>query len=304
MLPRQSLNLSESASANGATASLSRPPEAQGLTISTRRAFGPLRVFRGLLWAEWYAHSKLLLGFLAVWLVGVWVLPIAAHPGWILSLGLLYAFLAGPAYGGGDVMEGCEEFTFALPVTRSARYLARLAVGAGALLLLTALDLLALGLDLSTALTRLYINTGLIRPLPVLRPGLLYGLVLAFPWAVFACSFALSAVTHSRFLVFTAWFWGGLSALAALHLGLRYEELMWNQMNGYFSCPALLILGVAEVWAGHRFYRRKQIGQCAGRFSLPHGWWAWVLLLVSGLALALFLIGALARQLPKFIMPG
>jgi hypothetical protein len=274
------------------------------LMIATRRSFGRLSVFKGLLWAEWYAHSKLLLGFLAAWLVGVWVLPIAAHPGWILSLGLLCAFFAGPVCGGGDVMAGCEEFTFALPVTRSGRYLARLTVGAGVLLLLTALDMLALGLDLSTALARVYINTGLIKPLPVLKPGLLYGLVLAFPWAAFACSFAASAVTHSRFLVFTAWFWGGLSALAALHLSLQYEEFMWRQMNGYFACPTLMILGVAELWAGHRFYRRKEIGHHAGRFSLPHGWWAWLILLSSGLALALFLIAALAKQLPKFIVPG
>ena len=304
MLPQQSLNLSESGTREKTAASLLGAPEVPGLLVSAHASFGRLSVLKGLFWAEWYAHSKLLLGFLAVWLVGVWVLPIAAHPGWILSLGLLYAFLAGPSYGGGDVMEGCEEFTLALPVTRSARYLARLAVGAGGLLLLTTLDMLALGLDLSTALARLYINTGLIRPLPVLKPGLLYGLVLTFPWAVFAGSFALSAVTHSRFLVFTAWFWGGLSALVTLHLSLQYEEFMWNQMNGYCACPALLVLGVVELWAGHRLYRRKEIGPHAGRFSLPHGWWAWGILLVGGLALALFLIAALARQLPKFIVPG
>ena len=303
MPPEQSLNLSGSRSAG--TASTRLPPsEAPGLTISARKEFGRLRVFEGLLWAEWYAHSRLLLGFLILWLVGVWVLPLLAHPGWILSLGFLYALLAGPAYGGGDVMEGCEEFTFALPVTRSARYLARLAVGGGALLLLTALDLLALGLNLSTALARLYLDTGLIKPLPVLKPGLLYGLVLAFPWAVFAFSYALSAVTHSRFLVVTAWFWGGLSALAALHFSLQYEEFMWNQMNGFFSCPVLLALGGAELWIGHQLYRRKETGHYAGRFNLPQGWWVWLLLLVGGLATALFLITALARQLPKFIGPG
>jgi hypothetical protein len=274
------------------------------MTVTDTRALGRWQVVKRLLWAEWYAHSRLLLGFLVAWLLGVWLLPVAAHPGWILLLGLFYALLAGPAYGGDDVIEGCEEFTFALPITRSARYLARLAVGGGVLLLLTALDLLALGIDLSTALARLYINTGLIKPLPTLKPGLLYGLVLAFPWAVFAGAFAMSAATHSRFLVFTAWSWGGLSALVALHLSLNWEEFIWGEMNGYFSCPALLGLGAAELWGGHRAYRRKEVGLYTGRFSLPQGWWAWLILFVAGLALALFLIAALAKQFPKFIVPG
>src|SRR5690606_24658599 len=54
----------------------------------------------GLLWAEWFAHRRLLVIFLAVWLVGVWVPPLFTHPGWILVLGPLYAFVAGPVYGG------------------------------------------------------------------------------------------------------------------------------------------------------------------------------------------------------------
>src|ERR1051325_5659325 len=83
------------------------------------------RAWRGLLWSEWFAHSQLLLIFLAVWLVAVWTLPLFTHPGWVLILGALYAIMAGPIYGGGDVLEGCEEFTFALPPTRAERYFSR-----------------------------------------------------------------------------------------------------------------------------------------------------------------------------------
>src|SRR5262245_12573713 len=82
----------------------------------------PRAVWRGLLWAEWFAHSQLLLVFRGVWLVGVWTLPFFANPGWILLLGPLYALMAGPLYGGGDLLEGCEEFTFALPPTRYERF--------------------------------------------------------------------------------------------------------------------------------------------------------------------------------------
>src|SRR5437867_5838888 len=88
----------------------SGPPE-----IESAKPYARLRILKGLLWAEWYAHSKLVLSFLTLWLVCVWVLPIFAHPGWILLLGFIFAFIGGPLYGGGDVIEGCEEFTFSLP---------------------------------------------------------------------------------------------------------------------------------------------------------------------------------------------
>src|SRR5207244_2101244 len=177
---------------------------------ASQLTIGKLRVLRGLLWAEWFAHSQLLLSFLVLWLLCVWVMPVLAHPGFILLLGGIYALLAGSIYGGQDVVHGCEEFSFALPATRSERYLARLAVGGGTLLFFTVLDLLALGIDLPQVLARLYVNTGLVKPMPVLKPHLLYGLVLAMPFAIFAFSFALSAASHSRTLIFTAWLWSGV----------------------------------------------------------------------------------------------
>ena len=61
-----------------------------------------LKALHGLLWCEWFAHSKLLLFFLAAWLLCVWVTPLFVHPGWILLFGLLYAVIAGPAHGGSD----------------------------------------------------------------------------------------------------------------------------------------------------------------------------------------------------------
>jgi hypothetical protein len=204
-----------------------------------------LSVFKGLLWTEWYSHSKLLLSFLALWLACVWVLPAFAHPGWILLIGVVYAFLAGPLYGGGDVIEGCEEFTFRFPRRAGTLGAADNERGCASS---TVLNLLSLGLDLSPALARLYIRTGLIQPLPVLRSGWLYGLVFAIPFAVFSFSFSLSAVVHSRFLILTAWLWGGLCALAVLYLGLLYEDVVWKEMNGFFSCPFLMILGSSVLW--------------------------------------------------------
>src|SRR5207244_6676046 len=93
---------------------------------STRDKF---KAIHGLLWCEWYAHSKLLLFFLAAWLACVWVLPLCANPAWILLFGALYALVAGPVYGGSDTIYGCEEFTFSLSPKRGERYFALVAVG-------------------------------------------------------------------------------------------------------------------------------------------------------------------------------
>jgi hypothetical protein len=257
------------------------------------------KAIHGLLWCEWYAHSKLLLFFLAAWLACVWVLPLYANPAWILLFGALFALVAGPIYGGSDTIDGCEEFTFALPPTRGERYLTRLAVGGGALLLFTALDLLALGLDLPQILAKLYVDTGLIRPRPVFESGLLSGLMVALPFAVFAFSFVLSAVAHSRALVLTAWFWAALLSLVALQLGFWYEELVWDKLNGFFSCPLLALLATASLCGGHRAYARKEIGHHTAPITLPARWWLWIVLFLAGVLLALTLTSSLAKHYPR-----
>jgi len=258
------------------------------------------RAFQGLLWCEWFAHSKLLLFFLAAWLGCVWVLPLYTNPSWILLFGGLYAIVAGPIYGGSDTIEGCEEFIFALPPTRGERYLARLVVGGGTCLLFTTLDLLALGLDLPQILAKLYVNSGLIRPWPVFKSGLLYGLVAVVPFTVFALSFVISAVTRSRTLVVTAWFWAVLLALAALQLGFWYEDFVWDNLNGFYSCPLLLLLAMASLWGGYRAYARKEIGHHTAPIAIPARWWMWMILFVLGLLLALTLASSLAKHYPSF----
>lgn len=280
----------------------SKPVSASVDAATTERAalFAGSSAWRGLLWAEWFAHSKLLLLLLGLWLAGVWLLPLFAHPGWILVLGGFYALLAGPAYGGGDVLEGCEEFSFALPASRSSRYLARAALGGGTLLVLTAMNLLALGLDLPQVLARFYVDTGIIKALPVLKPGLLYGLVAALPFAVFAFAFAFSANTHSRLMVLTSWFWAALAALLLVQLGFWYEKLLWDSLTGFFSCPLLVVAGLAALWSGFRIYQRKEIGPASAPFSLPAKFWLWLAVFIIGVCAALALISSLARHYPDF----
>ncbi len=275
------------------------PATSQPVAASARKPLG--RVWRGLLWSEWFAHSQLLLIFLAVWLLAVWTLPLFTHPGWVLILGPLYAMMAGPIYGGGDILEGCEEFTFALPPTRGERYGSRLLVGLGTLLILCFMNVAALGLDLPQILARLYVQAGLIKPLPQIKPGLLYGLVVALPVALFAFAFTLSSITHSRSLILLSWFWGTIGALALLQIGFWYEELVWEKLNGYFACPLLFLASVAVLLVGWWLFRRKEIGKCAAPLVLPGLWWLWTLLFALGLGLAIALVTSLVRHLPQFV---
>jgi len=261
----------------------------------------PWRAFRALLWCEWFAHSQMLLSFFVVWLALVWLLPLWTHSGWILFVAAAYALVAGPIYGGGDTLEGCEEFSFSFPATRAERYLARLTVAGGALLLLTVLDLLALGLDLPQFLARFYLEAGLLKPLPVLKPRLLYGLVLAFPFAVFAFSFALAAISHSRMLILTAWFWSFLAAMGLTYLSFRSEAMAWGELNGFYSAPVLMLAGIIALSGGYRAYIVKEIGYHDRPLVLPPRFWLWLLILAIGVALGIILVSLLVKEYPQLL---
>lgn len=257
--------------------------------------------WRGLFWCEWFSQSRLLLAFSLIWLVCVWILPLFANPGWILLLSAGYALLAGPAFGGGDTIEGCEEFSLSLPPSRGQRFLARFAVGGGTVCLFTVLDMLVLGLDLPQALARVYIDAGLIQPLPNLNPGFLYGLVAVIPISIFSFAFVLSAIARNRTLVFTAWFWAGLITLFNLRISLLLEESIWNDWNGYIACPVLVAAFTVAVACGFRLYLRKEIGPGVTPAALPNHWWVWIVIVSVGIALALFLLTSLVNEFSRLL---
>ena len=276
------------------TTAEAKKPELKVLTFDDAAAreiqsWGRIKSLRGQLWCEWYAHSRFLLTCVALWLVGIWVLPLYAGPAGILLFSGVYALWAGPLFGGSDTIDACEEFSFALPPTRRERYLTRLLVGGGGLLFFTGVDLLALGLDLQQILAKIYVQAGLVQPRPVLNTGLLYGLVLTLPLAVFAVSFALSAITHSRRLVLTASFWAVLVSLGALRAGFWCEDFLWGTLNGYLACPLLAALAMAVLWAGAAAYNCKEVGPQSAPVTLPSRWWFWSGLLLVALFLAIAL---------------
>ncbi len=269
---------------------------ASGVTASPQWS-----VFKGLLWSEWFAHSKMLLVFLVLWLLGVWMIPFIAHPGWILVIGLGYALLAGPAYGGTDAIEGCEEFTLSLPATRIERYLARMVLGLGTLMMFVGLDFVVLGLDWTATVHRVFINAGIVEASPDLKPGLLYGLAIGLPFFIFAFSYSLACVARVRFLILTSWFWSALLALGVLYGGLKYEEVMWQEPSGYFCTSLFFVGGFASLWTGFRLYQKKEIGHYGSPITLPQWWWAWLLSIVVGVAIAAVLLSLILQRFPSLL---
>lgn len=254
---------------------------------------------KGLVWAEWFAHSRLLLVFLLLWIGSAWIVPLFLHPGWIMVISFLYALIAGPAYGGSDAVDDCEEFTFALPATRSDRYLARLVVSGATLLMFVVLDILVLGMDWQSTLKRLFLDTGLMVPSPELKPGLLYGLVLALPFNIFCVAYVVSSVVRRRFILFSSWFWSLVFSLGLLYVGVISEEWVWQEMNGFFSFPILVFSSFVVLIIGHHLYCHKEVGHYGAPISLPPGFLAWLVLWLVALVLLVLMAGSLMKRFPQ-----
>jgi hypothetical protein len=140
------------------------------------------------------------------------------------------------------------------------------------------------------------VESGLIRPWPVFKSGLLYGLVLVLPLTVFAFSFVISAITHSRAILLSAALWSILISLTALRLCFWYEELVWGNLNGLFSCPVLALLSAAVLWGGYLACQRKEIGHHAAPITIPARWWLWIILFIAGLVMTMTLTASLAKH--------
>ena len=237
------------------------------------QALGDFGFWRGLVWGEWFAHSRLLLGFLAAWLVAIWMLPKVAHPLWILALAGAVAVIVGPAFGGSDVMGGCEEFSFSQPATRKQRFDARLVVAMGCLLTFTGMNMVALSPVLPDLILSFFVSTG-IAAVELRRPELLYGVVLAVPCAALAVGFSVAALATTRAVAYTAWVWGALSALTGLRAGLSLEDYFWDRLNGRVTVPLLTVMAVVTLGIARRLYCEKEAGRASSPLRLPISGWA------------------------------
>jgi hypothetical protein len=255
-------------------------------------------VMYGLWRDEWLAYGRLITDLTALWLIGIFILELFYHPGFMLGFGVLYALIIGTVCGGAEAMAGTEEFTFALPATRSQRYLARLALGGGVLVVMQIIGLVAIASDLPQVLWGLVADSGFTEPFPRVDARFLYLLAAAFPFATFAIIFAFTAGTNGGgTATLPAWL-TGLSVTGMITaLGFIAESATWGHLNGYVSCPALLVLTALVLWIGRDDYMRKEVLSRGSHGRL----WALVIvmLLIEMLLIVLWIKPTVPFRSPK-----
>jgi hypothetical protein len=245
------------------------------------------RAWRGLLWREGLQHGGLLERAAAAWLIVVWVLALD-HPGWLFAFGALFALRAGEALGGAEAAEGVEEFAFALPPTRSERFLARLGLGLAALLGFQLAGLAAIAADAPQLLWRLVADSGLTETDRTPLTVAICLMIVVAPLAGFAVSFSWAACSRSVRSARSASVVGFLVAGTAAG-GALFLERQWYLPAGSLSVPAMVkVAVVAGAMGWWRYVRKDGIaseGAARGRIVLP------TLVLI---ALALLVLVALA----------
>lgn len=270
------MRFSDAASMNTSVTSETSPrlvdrpaaPVPAGIRTGSRRRF-----WRGLLWGEWFSHSRLILGFFVLWLAAVWLLPRVAHPLWILALSGFVAIIGGPAFGGSDVMGGCEEFSFSQPATRRQRFDARLLFAFGVLLLFTLMNVFVLYHHLADLILSFFVSAG-IAMVELRHPEMLYAVVLIAPLAALAIGFTVAALATTRAVAYTAWVWGALGSLTGLRAGLLLEDYFWERLSGRITAPLLLTMTLVTLGIARHLYSKKEAGRTSSPLRLPLSGWA------------------------------
>lgn len=252
-------------------------------------------VIRGVLWHEWLAHRALISGYAAVWIAFVWVLMVISEPIHHTVFGLLAAVAFGGRIAGAAVSEGSEEFSLALPPPRRVRYLVRLALGLGVLLILSVVGVLATMHNVPQALWGLVVESGFTEPFPAVEADRYIWAVVG-PATLFAFAFSAAAVCRTRGdliagLLFAFLIWGSVSLGGALA-----ERRLLYPGSRAFTMLLLCIVGGGVLWAGGLLYARKEgITRPAAASSRRA---ALIWLIVGMLALIVFVLVALFSSVP------
>ncbi|MFH1739520.1 MAG: hypothetical protein ABIH23_10980 [bacterium] len=240
-------------------------------------------VLKGILWKEWLTHGNMIISFFAVWLVGVWVLLLFSNSLWICVFGVIYGLTVGSALGGSEVKEGSEEFSFSLPPTRSERYLVRLALGSGSLLLFVVFGLAAVAFDLPQAIWGLFVQSGFTEPFTIVPIFGRYTLALLYPLAAFSLSFAFSGMGNSYKSASSAWSLAALLLLTVPGLGMWLSVVLFKYTMFFFYIPELLILGltVAGFRIGYRVQTRKEGISRPTSIGNRGPWWEFLVVVIA-----------------------
>jgi len=255
-------------------------------TIPDIEHTGGMNVFRGLLWRHWLAGRWVIMGGLIVLLTGGWVLMLFHHPGWIIATGSIFAAISGMVFGGADAADGSEEFAFALPPTRSQRYISGIVLGGGAVLAYCLIGTLSIVLDLPQFLWSLVVDSGFTTPFGPWTETYLYFLSIVIPLLVFACTHVCASLSQTRGAVWLSWLpAAGITGLV-VWLGCMTEDEVWGRINGYICVPSMLALGVMGLLFGHtRYVRKEGISRPGGTPAGGGSWWIWIIAVLIAVSL-------------------
>jgi hypothetical protein len=244
--------------------------------------------FRGILYLQLLSQRRVLTGFWMTWLILGLVLPLFHHPAWILALGSLYALFAGTVFGGMDALDGAQEFTHALPPSRSELYLLRLVLPGVHLVLLLVAGLSTIALGLPQLLWGLVVESGFTEPFPH-ASGSWYAFALAIPVNLFACTHLMVTATTTASLTRICWFLGLVLCLIALGAGVLLDMAVWGHPTGMLACPFLFVVALALLAFGHHAAVRKEAVNLP-RQAAPHSSLFSVLFIVGIVLLLLLLL--------------
>lgn len=240
---------------------------------------------------EWYLSRGPVILLATIWLVGLWVLVIFNHPAWLLAIGLCHVLFVSPGQAGRDIIDGTEEFSFALPPGRSPLYLARIVPGLAFLLANGLLGGLAIAYNLPQHLWALCFSGGLTDPFAPVTGGRWYDsyvIAVLLPCAGHAVTVALAANASSRSTVSYAGVLGIIAAASVMAVGFFLESLLWQELNGFIAGPALLATAVLDLLAGHQVYRRKEATGSGGRVgNWNRSGMVWIIASILGLLLCI-----------------
>lgn len=245
------------------------------------------RVWTALALRQWVAFGSLHIGFLVAWLVALWVLQLVAHPGWLIAFGLLYTVLVTPGMAGADIMDGTEEFSFALPPGRRAIFLTRMGIGLAFLLLTTGLGSLAMAFDVPQALWSLVATSGITEPNRPVTPSFLYALAVLVPAAAFAGTFVVASLAGTRTIVGVSWGIAFVAVGIGVFASLQVESLIWDKPIGWMTCVMLLLGSVLTLLAGFLAYDQKEALIGGGRAGARSGTIA-VVAIAIGIGITVF----------------
>jgi len=252
---------------------------------------GGVSIFRGLLWRHWLVGRWLVLAGLIVLLTCGWSLMLFHHPGWIIATGSLFALIAGTVFGGTDAAEGSEEFAFALPPTRSQRYVSGIVIGGGVVLAYCLVGALSIALDLPQLLWSLVVDSGFTAPFGPWGRTFLCPLAIVVPLMAFAATYVPASLSRTSTGVWLSWLSGVVFTGGSVWIACSAELMVWRDVNGYVGLPGLGALAVMILLLGHARYMRKEGISRPGQSAAKGGsWWIWVVMGVFVLLVMMFVL--------------